>query len=99
MSSLLVLNPASAASQEATPSSCPATTEEENATMVRVWHEEAINQRHPEVLWEILDPNVVHHAAGGFPDVTSAQGVVDMMSAFIAAHPALWFEDIGQVGE
>jgi cytosine deaminase len=45
----------------------------------------------------------------GAEDLLRAHGVevvnldsdrcVDMMSAFIAAHPALWFEDIGQVGE
>jgi len=82
---------ASMASQ-ATPADCPQTSEEENVAIARRFHEEAINQRNPAALQDILHPDVVHHAAGGFPDVTSAAGVEAMMGAFPVAFSDLHYE-------
>ena len=76
----------------ATPETCPATTEAENIAIARTFHEEAINQRNLAALQDILDPDVVHHAAGGFPDVTSAAGVEAMMGAFPIAFSDLHYE-------
>ena len=69
----------------ATAATCPATTEAENVAIARVWHEEAINRRNLAALKDILHPQVVHHAAGGFPDVMTADEVEAMMAAFPAA--------------
>jgi steroid delta-isomerase-like uncharacterized protein len=63
-------------------SACPTTTEDENIAIVRVWHEEALNHRNPAALHDILGPEVVHHAAGGYPDTVTADEVVAMMSDF-----------------
>jgi steroid delta-isomerase-like uncharacterized protein len=71
------------------PAACPATTEAENLTLARAWHEEVINRRNPAALREILAPEVVHHAAGGYPDVLDAAGVAAMMGDFLAAFPDL----------
>jgi steroid delta-isomerase-like uncharacterized protein len=68
-----------------TPTTCSATTEEENAVIARRWHEDVINQRNPAALQEILDPQVTHHAAGGFPDVMTADGVAADLGAFLTA--------------
>lgn len=77
-------SPVGMASQ-ATPAACPVTTEDENIALAQRFHEEAINQRNPAVLQDLLHPEVVHHAAGGYPDVTTADGVTAMMDAFPAA--------------
>jgi predicted ester cyclase len=82
---------ASTASQ-ATPTACTATTEDENIDIARTFHEEAINQRNPAALEDILHPEVVHHAAGGYPDVTSSAGVTAMMDAFPVAFSDLHYE-------
>jgi steroid delta-isomerase-like uncharacterized protein len=76
---------------QATPESCPVTTEDENIAIARVWHEEAINEGNLAALDDILAPDVVHHAAGGYPDVTTAAGVIDMMSQFPPAFSALHY--------
>jgi steroid delta-isomerase-like uncharacterized protein len=68
---------------------CPATTEAENLALARAWHEEVINRRDPAALRDILAPEVVHHAAGGYPDVMDAAGVAAMMGDFLAAFPDL----------
>lgn len=73
----------------ATPAACPVTTEEENVAIARVWHEEVINRRNPAALAEILGPGVVHHAAGGYPDTMTEEGVAGMMDDFLAAFPDL----------
>jgi predicted ester cyclase len=67
-------------------------TEDENIALARRFHEEAINQRNPAALQDILHPEVVHHAAGGFPDATSADDVEAMMGAFPAAFSDLHYE-------
>jgi predicted ester cyclase len=87
----LGLSPVSTASQ-ATPVACPATTEDENVALARRFHEEAINQRNVAALQDILHPQLVHHAAGGFPDVTSADDVTTMMAAFPEAFSDLHYE-------
>lgn len=87
--------PARALRQDATPgaspTACPTTSEEENAAIARQFHEVGTNQRHPEKLRDILAPDVVHHAAGGYPDVTDAEGVVAMMSDFPPAFSDLHY--------
>ena len=75
----------------ATPAACQTTTEEENIAMARFFHEEGTNARNPAALFEILDPNVIHHAAGGYADTTSAEGVVGMMSQFPPAFSDLHY--------
>ena len=55
---------------------CPTTTASQNMAIARVWHEEVINRRNPAALQDILSPEVVHHAAGGYPDTTTADEVV-----------------------
>jgi predicted ester cyclase len=80
-----------AGSQEATPEACPATTEEENAAIALAWHEEVINHRHPEVLASILAPEAVHHAAGGYPQELTPDGVTAMMGDFLDAFPDLHY--------
>ncbi|MCA9877319.1 MAG: ester cyclase [Thermomicrobiales bacterium] len=77
--------------QEATPNACPATTEAENIEIARVWHEQAINNQDMDALEAVLAPDVVHHAAGGYPDVTDAAGVMTMMRAFPAAFSDLHY--------
>ena len=62
---------------------CPTTTEAENIAIVRVWHEEVINRQSGGPA-DILGPEVVHHAAGGYPDTMTADEVVAMMSDFPA---------------
>jgi len=71
---------------------CPTTTESENVAIARVWHEDAINQRNPEALYEILSPEVTHHAAGGYADTMSAEGVVTMMADFPDAFSDLRYD-------
>ncbi len=71
-----------ARARQATPVTCPETTEEENLAIATIWHEEAINAHSLAALEEVLAPDVVHHAAGGYPDVSTAAGVMEMMGAF-----------------
>ncbi|MGH6917031.1 MAG: ester cyclase [Geminicoccaceae bacterium] len=71
---------------------CPATTEAENIAIARVWHEEAINGRNPAALHDILSPEVVHHAAGGYPDTMTSDEVVVMMGAFPAGFSDLHYD-------
>jgi steroid delta-isomerase-like uncharacterized protein len=79
------------ATPDATSADCPATTEEENIAIARVFHEEAINERNLDALQDILHPQVVHHAAGGYPDVMTAEGVTSMMADFPAAFSELHY--------
>jgi predicted ester cyclase len=97
----LVLGPgcAGTAGQPATGSgpsagaiACPSTTEDENVAIARIWHEEAINRRNPAALHDILSPEVVHHAAGGYPDTMTSDEVVVMMSAFPDAFSDLRYD-------
>lgn len=84
---------ASAAAQssgdDGTPAACPTTTEEENIAIARIWHEEVINRQNPEALAEILAPEVVHHAAGGYPEVMTAPETTAMMGDFLTIFPDL----------
>ncbi len=77
------------ADSAASPTTCPATTEAENLAIARIWHEQVINQRNPTVLDEILAPELVHHAAGGYPEEMDPAGVGAMMNGFLAAFPNL----------
>lgn len=86
---------AALAAQDATPSAspvaCPVTTETENQEIASVWHEEAINNGNLDALRDVVAPDVVHHAAGGYPDVTDLEGVMSMMGAFPAAFSDLHY--------
>ena len=94
VAALLVIS-TGAVGQTATPdaspggAACPTTTEAENVAVARAWHEEVINRRNPGALRDILAPEVVHHAAGGYPEVMDAGGVSAMMDDFLAAFPDL----------
>lgn len=77
--------------QDATPAACPVTTEAENEATARIFHDEGTNKRHPEALLDILAPEVMHHAAGGYSDTTDANGVVAMMSQFLPAFSDLHY--------
>ncbi len=79
-------------SSSASAATCPATTEAQNIAIARVWHEEAINRRNPTALHEILGSEVVHHAAGGYPDTRTADEVVVMMSDFPEAFSDLRYD-------
>mgnify|MGYP000368435497 CR=1 FL=1 len=72
-----------------TPGACPQTTEEENIAIAKVWHEEVINQRNPDALQRVIDPGVIHHAAGGYAEEMTVDGVTAMMGDFLAAFPDL----------
>jgi predicted ester cyclase len=71
---------------------CAATTEEQNIEISRTWHEQVINQRNPAALQDILAPEVIHHAAGGYPDTMTAAEVGAMMDDFLVAFPDLRYE-------
>ncbi len=79
------------ATPPATPAACPVTAEAENQEIASVWHEEAINNHDLDALRDVVAPDVVHHAAGGYPDVTDIEGVVTMMGAFPAAFSDLHY--------
>ncbi len=84
---------APAGAQDATgEAACPATTEAENVAIARQWHEEVINRRNPAALRAILADELVHHAAGPYPDVLDASGVAAMMDDFLGAFPDLHYE-------
>jgi predicted ester cyclase len=88
---MLGIGQSATARQVATPAACPMTTEEENVAIARLWHEAVINQRDPAVLDEILAPEVIHHAAGGYPDTMDSAGVTSMMDDFLTSFPDLHY--------
>jgi hypothetical protein len=47
---------------------CPVTTQVESTAIARAWHDDVINRRNPTKLSDIVGPEVVHHAAGGYQD-------------------------------
>ena len=78
---------------------CPSTSDEQKLAVARAWHEDVINRRSPATLQDILAPEVVHHAAWGYPAVMNRDGVTAMMNDFLRAFPDLrytmicsWFE-------
>lgn len=76
-----------AGAQEATPlAECPTTTEDENETISRRWHEDVINQGDLDALDEILAPDVVHHA-GTFPDGVGIDVVKTVLGALLTGFP------------
>ena len=70
------------------PPACPVTTQVESTAIARAWHDDVINRRNPTKLSDILGPEVVHHAAGGYPKILNAEGVAAMMDDFLAASNA-----------
>jgi steroid delta-isomerase-like uncharacterized protein len=81
-----------AASPAASPTACAATTEAQNEAIARAWHDEVINKRNPDALKDILAPTVIHHAAGGYPQLLDEGGVTSMMGDFLAAFPDLHYQ-------
>ena len=75
--------------QPAPPAACPATTQVESTAIARAWHDDVINRRNPVMLRDIVGPEVVHHAAGGYPKVLNAEGIAAMMGDFLVAFPDL----------
>ena len=71
------------------PPACPVTTQVESTAIARAWHDDVVNRRNPTKLSDILGPEVVHHAAGGYPKVMNAAGVAAMMDDFLVAFPDL----------
>ncbi len=80
---------AQSADDSGTPEACRTTTEDENIAIARIWHEEVINNRNPEALAEILAPEVVHHAAGGYPETMTEPETTAMMGDFVTSFPDL----------
>jgi predicted ester cyclase len=70
---------------------CPSTSDEQKLAVARAWHEDVINRRNPATLQDILAPEVVHHAAGGYPAVMNRDGVTAMMNDFLRAFPDLQY--------
>ena len=65
------------------------TTQVESTAIARAWHDDVINRRNPVMLRDIVGPEVVHHAAGGYPKVLNAEGIAAMMGDFLVAFPDL----------
>jgi steroid delta-isomerase-like uncharacterized protein len=86
---LLVLSIDQAASQLPPAPACPVTTQVENTALARAWHEDVINRRNPAVLQQLLAPEVVLYAAGGYPKRMNAAGIAAMMDEFLSAFPDL----------
>jgi len=70
---------------------CPSTSDEQKLAVARAWQEDVINRRSPATLQDILAPEVVHHAAGGYPAVMNRDGVTAMMNDFLRAFPDLQY--------
>ena len=68
---------------------CPVTTQVESTAIARAWHDDVINRRNPTKLSDIVGPEVVHHAAGGYPKIMNAEGIAAMMGDLLAAFPDL----------
>ena len=81
-----------AAAQAAGSADCPTTTETDNVALARAWHEEVINRRNPHALQELLAAELVHHAAGAYPDTMDVAGVTAMMADFLGAFPDLRYQ-------
>ena len=79
----------SRASQPAPPAACPAATQVESTAIARAWHDDVVNRRNPTMLSDILGPEVVHHAAGGYPKIMNTEGIAATMGDFLAAFPDL----------
>jgi hypothetical protein len=69
-------------SQPAPPAACPAATQVESTAIAFAWHDDVINRRNPTMLSDIVGPEVVLHAAGGYPKVMNAEGIAAMMGDF-----------------
>lgn len=80
---------AAATAQEASPAAatpCPATSEDENAALVRRWFEEALNRGNTDVVDELLAPDYLHHQATG-PDHVGPAGNKRWLRAFRTGFP------------
>ena len=68
---------------------CPVLDRDAAIAVAKRWHEDVINRRNPGALSEILGENLVHHAAGGYPETLDVAGVASMMDDFLGAFPDL----------
>jgi len=68
---------------------CPVATQVESRAIARAWHDDVINRRNPTILSDIVGPEVVLHAAGGYPKVINAEDVAAMMGDLLNAFPDL----------
>src|SRR5207248_11683434 len=78
------------------PADCPIKTPVENTVIARAWHEEGINRRNAGILKEILASHVVHHGAGGYPNIMNATGIAEMMADFHVHLPSRQAELAGK---
>jgi steroid delta-isomerase-like uncharacterized protein len=82
------------AARQASPTAgtpCPATSEEENATLVRRYLEEAYNERNPALAHELLADHFVRHNVAA-PHLDQAHGNADdvaRVEAWLTAFPDL----------
>jgi steroid delta-isomerase-like uncharacterized protein len=70
---------------------CPATSEEENAALVRRYLEEAYNERNPALAHDLLADHFVRHSVGS-PHLDQTHGNADdvvRVEAWLAAFPDL----------
>ena len=70
---------------------CPATSEEENAALVRRYYEEAYNERNPALAHDLLAEHFVRHNVGA-PHRDQAHGDTDdvaRVEAWLSAFPDL----------
>jgi steroid delta-isomerase-like uncharacterized protein len=83
----LAPHPRSTSAQDATPATdCATTTAQENESIARRWHEEAINVGDLAVIDEIVTPDVVHHA-GTFPDGVGPEAVKRVLGTLLVGFP------------
>ena len=67
----------------------PCHVSSKSTAIAKAWHDDVINKRNPTILSQIFGPEVVHHAAGGYPKVLNAEGIAGMMGDLLTAFPDL----------
>jgi predicted ester cyclase len=99
---LLGLNSAPIIAQEATPSSCPATTEDENIALVRRWYDEVWNQGDLDRIAEILADDYTRSRAGvAFNNAPGTADDVQFVEMVMSEFPDVQFriDDIFASGD
>jgi SnoaL-like polyketide cyclase len=74
------------ATPEASPATCPTTTEEQNAAIARRWHEDVMNNHDLSVLDEILAPTTDFDPAGFTEDSGPQQVLGALLTGFPDVH-------------
>jgi steroid delta-isomerase-like uncharacterized protein len=77
-----------AAAQDASPTDCVQTSEEENAVLVMRWYDEALNQQNLEVLDEILADGHTHDSSR-VAVTTDLEATRENFRVILGAHPDL----------